>query len=199
MTTATASGRIRRSVRFAKLEDQAAAGRNTSLRRERITVAEKLEIPSYQNTQDWTGGMGMSPSGRFRVVEEPRKRQGILSRDGIRKDWAKILIWALAVIFSVVLLAEFASIGASSLRIRKLETRTEAAQNRGRQLQRELADQSGDISVLTRAVELNLISSGGASTILLTAPQGATMTLVETQSAQATEEPEIRAAITGTE
>ena len=54
-----------------------------SLHRQRMTCADSLQ--SFTNTQDWTGGMGISPSGRFRVVEEPKPRQRFFSRNGIRR------------------------------------------------------------------------------------------------------------------
>ncbi len=86
-----------------------------------------------------------------------------------------------------------APIGAGSLRIRRLQARIESAETVGERLRGELALNTGDISVCTKAVELNLISSGGAPTIRLTAPKGATMTLVRTGMPETTEEPEIRA------
>ncbi len=193
MTTA-ASGRIRRSIRFARLDAQAGpAFRDTSLRRERMTVPDRLEMPSYQNTQDWTGGMGMSPSGRFRVAEDPFQKRKSFTREGIRADWARGILWVLAALMCVVLLAELATAGAGAIQIQKLESRIEKAQSAGEALQAKLAVSSGDITVCTKAVELNLISSGGAPTIILTAPAAATMTLVAMPEAAATEEPELRA------
>ena len=192
------SGRIRRSVRFARLDAQAGPSGRETVRRERMTVGPRLEMPSFQNTQDWAGGMGVSPSGRFRVVEEPRRRRNSFSREGIRQDLARVLLWILLVVLSVTLVVQFASIGAGSLRIRKLESKMAAARNRGEELERELAEQDGDIRVVTRAVEMNLISSGGAPTIPLTAPSAATLTLVET-TAQATAEPGMRASVTNGE
>ncbi len=189
-----APGRVRRSIRFAQLDAQSgAAAREAAPRRERMRVTERLEMPSYQNTQDWTNGLGVSPSGRFQVIEEPRKRQIIFGKEGVRKDWARMIIIAAAAVLCVVLLVQFASIGASSLQIQKLERRLETAEGRNRELRIQLEQVSGDISVCTKAVELNLISSGGAKSIALTAPLGATMILVDS-AAQTTEEPELRAA-----
>ena len=69
--TMAASGRIRRSVRFAQLEQQSGNRKPEAMpRRQRITVADHLDSSSFRNTQDWTGGLGISPSGRFRVIEE---------------------------------------------------------------------------------------------------------------------------------
>ncbi len=189
-----ASGRIRRSIRFAQLDTRAgAAVSSVPLRRERMTESERLAMPSFQNTQDWTGGMGISPSGRFQVIEDPGKKQPLISREGVRADLAGILLWILAAALTVTLLVQFASIGAGSLRIRRLQARIESAETVGERLRGELALNTGDISVCTKAVELNLISSGGAPTIRLTAPKGATMTLVRTGMPETTEEPEIRA------
>jgi len=188
-----APGRIRRSVRFAQLDAQNdAPSRESMPRRERIRVSERLEMPSYQNTQDWTSGVGMSPSGRFQVIEDARERRKAFGREGLRKDVARALIWATAALLCVILLIQFASVGASSLQIQKLERRVETAQNKKQELRGQLDRVSGDISVCTKAVQLNLISSGGARTISLTAPLGATMMLVESQ-ASSTEEPDLRA------
>ena len=193
MTTA-ASGRVRRSIRFARMEAQSAeVRRDASPRRERMTLRPGLEFSNCRNTQNWTDGMGISPSGRFRVVEEPRDRRRAVSRDGIRSDWAKILIWLLAAAAAVALLAVAASIGTGSLRIRKLETRIEAAQARNLELRGQLASLGGDVSVCTKAVELNMISSNGAPTIQLTAPAAANMVLMEAGEVTATQEPDIRA------
>jgi len=191
--TTTAQGRVRRSIRFAQLDAQSGpAARESMPRRERMTVSGRLEMPSCPHTQDWTGGMGLSPSGRFRVIEEPGERRRAFSREGIRMDWARVLIWVTAAVLCTVLLVQFAAIGASSLQIQKLERRVETAQNKKQELRSQLDQVSGDISVCTKAVELNLISSGGARSIYLTAPLGATLVLVETLPV-GTAEPELRA------
>jgi len=198
MTTAT-PGRIRRSIRFAQLDAGTEMGaRGTSLRRERMTGTDKLERMGFQNAQDWVKGVGLSPSGRYQVVEEPRKKQQVFGKTGLRSDWARLIIWILAAVMCLVLLVRMASAGALSLQIQKLETRIAAAQTTEARLKSELAYSGGDISVCTRAVELNLISSNGAPTIQLTAPEGATMNLVSPQESQTTQEPEIRASVGGT-
>ncbi len=185
-----APGRIRRSIRFAQLDaGTEAVTRETPLRRERMRTPDRLEIPSYEHVQDWTEGMGISPSGRFQVVEDTKPRQGIFGETGIRMDWARLILWILLAVLTVVLLVEFAEIGASSLQVQKLRTRINAAEARGKTLKADLAASSGDISILTKAVEMNLISSGGAQTIQLTAPAAATMNLVTNEPVTPTSEP----------
>ncbi len=193
MTTA-ATGRVRRSVRFAQMQaGTESAVREGKPRRERMSVSGRLEMSSFPLSQDWTGGMGTSPSGRFQVVEHTQPGKKPVSREGIRTDWARALIWIIAALLCTVLLAETAAMGTSALHVRKLQARIEAAENRNGELKSSLSVSSGDISVCTRAVELNLISSAGAPTIQLTAPENATMTLVETAEAGTTAEPEMRA------
>ncbi len=189
-------GRIRRSIRFAQLDARTDSSALTSSpRRERITGTERLNRIPCQNVQDWVNGVGTSPSGRFRVIEEPQKRQKIFGKTGMRADLARAALWALGVILCVSLLVCFASVGSTMIQARKLETRITAAQSREKELKGRLSQLSGDISVCTRAVELNLISSGGAPTIQLTAPGSATMNLVEPQESQATQEPDMKAAL----
>lgn len=197
MTTA-APERIRRSVRFARLDAQAgAAVRTAPQRRERFSGTGKLETLSLRHSQDWTSGAGVSPSGRFQVVESPRARQKAFGPKGIRADAARVLLWILIAVLSVLLLVRFASIGASEAQIRRLETRITAAEGKQKELRDRLTATGGDISVCTRAVELNLISSGGAPTIQLTAPEGATMNLMT--EASATAQPELRASARASE
>ena len=48
------------------------------LHRQRMTCAESVR--SVTQTQDWTEGVRMSPSGRFQVIEEAKPRRRIISR-----------------------------------------------------------------------------------------------------------------------
>ena len=172
--TMAASGRIRRSVRFAQLEQQSGNRKPEAMpRRQRITVADHLDSPSFRNTQDWTGGLGISPSGRFRVIEDRRHKERSFTRQGIRRDRARIILIALAALMAVILLVELASIGAGQLRIQKLNSRLTAMEERNEALRAALTLSGGDISVCTEAVKLNLVSSSGVRPISLTAPTGA--------------------------
>ncbi|MBQ8072804.1 MAG: hypothetical protein IJ231_03465 [Clostridia bacterium] len=197
--TAAANGRIRRSVRFAQMDGLDGVRQHQgAVRRQRITVADHLASPSFQHTQDWTGGMGVGPSGRFQVVEDGKTKNRAVSRKGIRQDWARILLLVMLTILIGTMLAELAAIGASRIQIQKLNSRIAAVESRNQALEEVLAQQSGDISVCTEAVKLNLVSSGGVRPISLTAPTGARMTLVETNlTPESSETHTITAAATG--
>lgn len=193
MTTAT-SGRIRRSVRFAQVEHR---GAQANPKRQRFTEAEHLSSRAYQQTQDWTGSMGESPSGRFRVVEKGDRKKSPVSREGIRQDWGRIGLLVLAATLMTVLLLELAATGLSRIHVRKLNAQIEAMEVRNEELQTALERSSVDISVCTEAVKMNLVSSNGVRPIMLTAPEGARMVLTETRAE--TETTDIRASVTGTQ
>ena len=76
-----------------------------SLHRQRMTCSGSLQ---FTNTQDWTTGMEMSPSGRFRVIEEAKPKQKLLSREGIRWDAAWLTIAVIILVCTVILLADLA-------------------------------------------------------------------------------------------
>ena len=185
--TMAASGRIRRSVRFARLEEQDGVRRTEAMpRRQRMTVADHLESRSFPNEQDWTGGMGISPSGRFRVVENNGRRERVLSRKGIRQDWAKMALIVFAAMLAVALLVELAAIGSGQIAIQRINKSIESVEVRNEDLRGALARSSGDISVCTEAVKLNLVSSNGVRPISLTAPEGARMVLTDNRTAPET-------------
>lgn len=138
-----------------------------SLHRQRMTCSGSLQ---FTNTQDWTGGMEMSPSGRFRVIEEAKPKQRFLSRDGIRWDVAWIAIAAVIILCIAVLLADLAGMGISSRAISRLDAKIADQGSRNDGLKQELTVSSGDVSVCTEAVKLNLISGYGAATVMLTVP-----------------------------
>jgi len=145
------------------------------LRRARMSCSESLR--SFPQTQDWTESMGVSPSGRFRVVEQPRSRETVFSREGIRWDVACAILIVLGVLLAVILLADLAGIGTSIRIIGKLNDKIAAVEARNEQITGLLDASSEDISVLTEAVKYNLVSAGGVRTIRLTAPRNANLTL----------------------
>ncbi|MBR2824367.1 MAG: hypothetical protein IKE24_11860 [Clostridia bacterium] len=195
MTTASGSaGRIRRSVRFAQVEPQRTPA---APQRQRFTEADHLRDRSFQNTQDWTGSMGLSPSGRFRVLEKGEKKEKPLTRRGIRKDWGRAALIVLAAVMTTVILVETAHLGLGQINIRKLNERIASMEVRNEELRETLARSSGDISVCTEAVKMNLVSSNGVRPIPLTAPTDARM--VPTEQAVTTERGDIKASATGTQ
>ena len=152
-----------------------------SLHRQRMTCSDSLQ--SFANTQDWTNGMGISPSGRFRVVEEAKPKQKIFSKDGIRWDAAWICLAAVVVLCAATLLADVAGMGLGSRSIGRLNSKITDMTRRNNELKQELELSAGDVSVCTEAVKLNLISGYGAQTIILTAPQEAGAVTAELGSA----------------
>ena len=114
--------------------------------------------------------MGMSPSGRFRVIEEAHSRQKLFSGEGIRWDAAWILIAAVIILCAAVLLADVAGIGLGSRTIVRLDSKIADQGRRNDALKLELEANSGDVTICTEAVKLDMIYGFGASTIRLTVP-----------------------------
>ena len=140
-----------------------------SIHRQRMTCNESVR--TFTNTQDWTNGMSMSPSGRFQVVEEAQPKRRPFSRDGIRWDVAWILVAATVLLCAAILVADVAGLGIGARNIGRLDSKIADLTKRNEQLKQELEISASDASVCTGAVKLNLISAFGAPTITLTAPQ----------------------------
>ena len=140
-----------------------------SLHRQRMTCSNSMR--TFTNTQDWTNGMGISPSGRFQVIEEARPKRKAISRDGIRWDVAWIIVAAIVLLCGAILVADLAGISISSRTIGRLDSKIADMTKRNDLLKQELELSASDVSVCTEAVKLNLISGYGAQTITLTAPQ----------------------------
>jgi len=140
-----------------------------SLHRQRMTCSDSVH--SFANTQDWTGGMSLSPSGRFRVVEEAKPKAKLFSRDGIRRDAAWIILAAVIALCVMILAADIAGIGVGSRSIARMDNKIANLDETNESMRKELTVSAGDVSVCTEAVKLNLISGYGAQTISLTVPQ----------------------------
>lgn len=140
-----------------------------SLHRQRMTCSDSMR--TFTNTQDWTNGMGISPSGRFQVIEEARPKRKAISRDGIRWDVAWIIVAAIVLLCGAILVADLAGISISSRTIGRLDSKIADMTKRNDLLKQELELSASDVSVCNEAVKLNLISGYGAQTITLTAPQ----------------------------
>ena len=87
-----------------------------------------------------------------------------------------------------------ASVGIGSRTIQKLHTAIEDQQAKNERKQAEIELSESNTSVRTEAVKLNLISSNGASKIILTAPESAQ--LVMSTAAQAAENADLEGRLT---
>ena len=159
---------------------------HADIHRSRMTCSATL--PSFHQTQDWTGGM--TPSGRVPAIEETKPRKQIVSAEGIRWDAAITALILVAVLLFIFLAGDFAGIGAGGRNIRKLNNSIAELQAKNQQLQAEMEANCSNASVCTQAVGLNLISSYGATTILLTAPENTQMLTLST-AAKAAENADI--------
>ena len=145
------------------------------IHRSRMTCSASL--PAFHQTQDWTGGLGISPSGRFQVIEESKPRKRIISGEGIRWNVAVTVLVILGLVLTLILVCDLAGIGQSGRVIGKLASTIESIENRNSEVTAEIGMMADSASVCTEAVKLNLISSNGARTIRLTAPANAQLTL----------------------
>ena len=155
------------------------------IHRSRMTCSASL--PSFHQTQDWTGSL--TESGRHPVIEEAKPRKRLISADGIRWDAALAVLVLIGILLTVILAADVAGIGGSSRMIGKLNNSIRELENRNSQVRAEIETSASGTSVRTEAVKLNLISSNGAKTIRITAPVNACLTL--STAAQAEENAEL--------
>ena len=146
-----------------------------SLHRERMTCSESVRFDTQ--SQDWTSGMGISPSGRFQVIESAKPKKSVFSGEGIRWDIAWIVIVAVSVLCLAVLLADLAGIGMGDRTLNKLDKKITEMAGKNDKLQAEIALRDDDISVCTEAAKMNLISASGAQTIRLSAPPDVKLTI----------------------
>ena len=130
----------------------------------------------------------ISPSGRFQVIEEKKPKQRILSSEGVRWDAAVTALILAGALMAAILLADLAGIGTGGRTLEKLSGKIESLENRNGQLREELVLSTGNASVCTEAVKMDLISSNGARTIRLTAPGNARLTLSTASAAAENEE-----------
>ena len=143
------------------------------IHRSRMTCSSSVK--PFHQTQDWTGGL--TESGRVPVIEEAKPRMRLVSSDGIRHDAAVAALIVIAVLLAAFLLADLAGIGTGSRTITKLNSSINDLENKNEKLRAEIDMNTGSASVCTEAVKLNLISSNGATTIRLTAPNDARLLL----------------------
>ena len=149
------------------------------IHRSRMTCSASL--PSFHQTQDWTGGL--SASSRIPVIEETKPKQRLISSDGIRWNAAVTALIIVGVLMLAFLVVDVTSIGAGGRTITKLNSSIRDLETKNERLQAEIDLQAGSSSVCTEAVKLNLISSNGARTIRLTAPVDAQLTFSSAEKA----------------
>lgn len=174
-------------TRYRKSEERQ---QHADIRRSRMTCS--ADLPGIRQTQDWTGGMTMSPSGRFQVIEERKPKLRFISRDGIRWNSALMLLIIVGVILCGVLLADLAGMGNAGRTIAKLNHKISAIESKNEDLKLELELSTDSATVCTGAVRMDLISSNGAQTIRLTAPQEAGITLSSASAAAENADLEVR-------
>ena len=143
------------------------------IHRSRMTCSASL--PSFHQTQDWTGGL--TPNGRIPVIEEAKPRKRLISSEGIRWDAAVAALVIIGVLLVVLLTVDLACIGTSSRAVTKLNSSIHDLEAKNERIQAEIDMTTGSASVCTEAIKLNLISSNGARTIRLTAPVNAQLTI----------------------
>ena len=158
------------------------------IHRARMTCS--ASVPSFHQTQDWTGGM--TASTRIPVIEETQPRKRLISSEGIRWDAAVTLLVIIGIVLAFLLVSDVASIGAGGRAITKLNASIRDLEARNERLQAEIDLTAGDNSVCTEAIKLNLISSGGAKTIRLTAPVNAQLTFSSAEKAAENADLEVR-------
>ena len=174
-------------TRYRKSEERQ---QHADIRRSRMTCS--ADLPGIRQTQDWTGSMAMSSSGRFQVIEEKKPKARIISGDGIRWNIALTILALVSVILCVVLLADLAGIGNSGRMIAKLNSKIHTVESKNEDLKLELEMSTDSATVCTGAVRMDLISSNGAQTIRLTAPQDARITLSSASAAEENADLEVR-------
>ena len=166
-------------TRYRKNEERQ---QHADIRRSRMTCS--ADLPGIRQTQDWTGSMDMSPSGRFQVIEERKPKVRMISGEGIRWSAALTILILVSVILCAILLADLAGMGNSRRMITKLNSKIHTVESRNEDLKLELEMSTDSATVCTEAVRMDLISSNGAQTIRLTAPQDARITLSSASAAE---------------
>ena len=174
-------------IRYRKSEERQ---QHADIRRSRMTCS--ADLPNIRQTQDWTGNMTMNPSGRFRVIEERQPKVRVISGDGIRWNAALTILVLVSVILCGILLTDLAAMGNSGRMITRLGSRIQAIGDKNVDLKTELEMSTDSVTVCMGAVRMDLISSNGAQTIRLTAPQNARFTLTSASAAAENADLEMR-------
>ena len=162
-------------TRYRKSEERQ---QHADIRRSRMTCS--ADLPNIR------------PSGRFRVIEERQPKVRVISGDGIRWNAALTILVLVSVILCGILLTDLAAMGNSGRMITRLGSRIQAIGDKNVDLKTELEMSTDSATVCTGAVRMDLISSNGAQTIRLTAPQNARFTLTSASAAAENADLEMR-------
>ena len=184
MTEMTA--RVRNRLQDGMIDWQERRFRKTEFRQQQADIHRSrmtcsASLPSFHQTQDWTGGM--AASNRIPVIEEAKPRRRLISSEVIRWDAAVTALVIIGVLLTILLAADLAGIGTGGRTIGKLNSSIRDLEARNERLQAEIDLTAGSAAVCTEAVKLNLISSNGARTIRLTVPANAQLTVSTAEKA----------------
>ena len=184
MTEMTA--RIRNRLQDGMIDWQEKRFRKTDFRQQQADIHRSrmtcsASLPTFHQTQDWTGGL--TASNRIPVIEETKPRQRLISSEGIRWDAAVTALVIVGVLLLVLLAADLTGIGSSGRVITRLSASVRDLEAKNERIQGQIDLAAGSASVCTEAVKLNLISSTGARTIRLTAPVNAQLTVSTAEKA----------------
>ena len=113
------------------------------IHRSRMTCSASL--PSFHQTQDWTGGL--SASNRIPVIEETKPRQRLISSEGIRWSAAVTALIIVGVLLMAFLVVDVTNIGAGGRTITKLNSSIRDLETKNERLQAEIELQAGSSSV----------------------------------------------------
>ena len=161
------------------------------IHRSRMTCSASL--PSFHQSQDWTGGIAVCES-RKPVIEDTKPMRRVLSSEGVRWDAALAALILAGVLLLAFLLADVAAIGSTGHSVNKLNANIETLAADNERIRGQIEQGSSSANVCTEAVKMNLISSKGARTIRLTVPVNAQMTL--STAAQAAQNAELQMRMT---
>lgn len=149
--------------------------RFSDVRRERMNCS--LDPEKLYRVQDWTRNtVEMEKCIPVQPVREAKATQKLFTREGIRWTPAVWGLSLLAALLLAVLLIDLAGMGQTGKQIEKLNRKIATVTSANEQLKWELSLSDSDMSVLTEAVKLNLVSSG-SNIIKLYAPTDATLSL----------------------
>lgn len=166
-----------------KDEKLAEKEQGADIKRVRMTEADSLG-----SSFEWSGkNTRTSSMVRVEAVRVHRKRQPIITAEGINKKAGYGIVAVLAFVLIVVLLVDLGGIGYTNRQIKRTENRIETFRRDSEKTETQLADQKGDSKLISQAVGLNMVSAG-SNVIVLHAPENANLTFDMNEAAQVSSE-----------